>query len=204
MDTYLRRLRAPVAIVVFSLLAGAGLAASDAADPFDDMLSPNESNADFDYDDSADKPWREGAVEELPLPADSDLLRVRLDALPAGFQAYMSPNHLTYSAEDRVFRFWLIIKSSAGAYNATYEGLRCEVQEYRVYAHGNPHRQPPVRANSNSSWQAVGIGAKNYRRELLVTLMCDESRRPAPLRDIVATLRGHRAYRSPSPENPDY
>jgi hypothetical protein len=204
MRTPAKRLPA-VAIVPLLLLASIVLAASDPADPFDDVLSPFESNAEFDYDDSGDQPWREGESEVPALPMDDQLLPVRLDTMPAGMQAYLSPQRLGYTDEDRVFRFWLIIKSQAGAYNATYEGLRCDVQEYRVYAYGNPRRDPPVQANRNSSWQAVRRhGAANYRWEMLATLFCDEARRPRPLRDVVATLKGHASYMSPSPDSPNY
>lgn len=196
-------LRAAV-VLLLSSMGGAAIAA-DPTEPFEDLLNPMESNAEFDYDDSGDKPWREGAVELPSLPADDQLLRVQLDTLPASMQAYISPARLDFDPDGRVFRFWLIIKSTAGAYNATYEGLRCDTQEYRVYGYGNPRRQPAVRVNSSSSWQALGGRQRgNYRRELGDTLMCNEARRSRPLRDIVATLKGQGSYLGPSPEFPNY
>lgn len=40
------------------------------------------------------------------------------------------------TAEDGVVRYALVVRSAEGAENITYEGIRCETGEFRIYATG--------------------------------------------------------------------
>lgn len=204
MNTVKRPAPLAAALLILLHLAGAARAERDPTDPFKSWKGENQTG-EFNYDDSQDKPWHEIAGKVPPLPADDDLLPVRVDSLTRPLQAHMGAASLSYNPQDRVLRYWLVITSPAGAYNATYEGLRCDTMEYKVYAYGNPRRTPPVQLATGTAWQKLGnIKPGTYRPEMMRTLLCNESNRPRPLRDILDTLRGNRAYRNPSADNSDF
>lgn len=203
MDTFKHRTFI-VSLLGLLLLAGAANAARDPTDPFHDWKSENELG-EFSYDDSQDKAWQENAVELRKLPADDDLLAVQVDSLPDSLQVHLAASSLTYTPADRVLRYWVVITSPAGAYNASFEGMRCDVGEYRIYAYGNPRRTPQVQPAAKAKWQPVGeIRSGSYRPEMMRTLLCNESRRPRQVAEILATLRGHAPYRNPSADNTDF
>jgi len=190
--------------VTLLLATGLAQAARDPADPFKGWKGENDTG-EFSYDDSGDKPWQEGVTKVPALPADDDLLPVRLDTLPDGLHAYIGAGSLSLDPVDRVLRYWLVIKSPAGAYNASYVGMRCATGELKVYAYGNPHREPPLRPVNNAAWRDIShVTPNNYHREMMRTLLCSEADRPLPLQDILATLRGQRPYRDPSADNIDF
>ena len=194
----------PTVLALWLACTATVLAARDPTDPFHDWKGENETG-DFSYDDSHDKPWQEDVTKLPPLPDDADLLAARVDTLPAPLQAYIGASSLSADPKDRVLRYWLVIKSPQGAYNATFEGLRCESGEYKVYAYGNPRRKPPVQAAPQPAWKPVGIRQPgNYRPEMMLTLLCNESKRPRLVSEILATLRGQAPYRNPSADNYDY
>jgi hypothetical protein len=183
-----------LALPLVLLLGMYGLQAQAARDYADPTHEPLE----FEYDDSQDKPWQESRVEQQALPADENLLRAEVERLPPGLQLYIDSASLQLDENDRVLRFWLVLKSAAGAYNATYEGLRCETREYKVYAYGNPRREPQVRAAPQPQWKSYrSYNLVNYRYELARTLMCN-SGLTRPVADIIATLRGQMDYIHPA------
>ena len=55
--------------------------------------------------------------------------------------------------QDRVVRFTLVIKGAGGAENVSFEGLRCETGERRVYAFGR--RDGTWSVARNSVWRPI-------------------------------------------------
>lgn len=149
----------------------------------------NESSVDFDYDDSQDKIWKEGETKLPPLPADDRLLAVEMDGLPHGLKLYLDAEDLSLNEADEVLRFWVVIKSPAGAYNATYEGLRCETAEFKVYAYGRRHSSPNVRPVPKPEWRDIGsLPGDHFRRELAQDLLCMDVT-PRSQRDIIQRIK---------------
>lgn len=184
-------------ILLFLLLVaslGAAQAARDITDPFYDDR-PEDERLEYDYDSSQDKPWQESQVELPALPDDNRLLKVESELMPPGLTLYIDGGSLTLDPKDRVIRFWSVIKSRAGAYNARYEGMRCDTAQYKVYAYGNPRRaEQPVRSAPEPVWRDVpGRRSSDYHRELVDTLLCDV-KGPRPLREILDTLNGRMEY----------
>lgn len=184
--------------------AGAQAQRGDPTDPFHDWKSENETG-DFEYDDSQDKPWQESSAKLPPLPADSDLLPARLDTLPGNLTAHIGAKSLSFDPNDRVLRYWLVITSPSGAYNASFEGMRCETGEYKIYAYGNPRRTPPIQPVAKPVWTPLNASWRaDYRSEMMRTLLCSEATRARQVSDILATLRGQQPYRNPSADNTDF
>ncbi|MCL4801223.1 MAG: hypothetical protein KJ025_16640 [Burkholderiales bacterium] len=120
------RFGARVAASLAAALAAAASAAALAQD------QPRDSAA--DSIDFGEAPFREERVALPPPPRDENL--IRFDAGPArrAFTYAVDAASLTVGA-DGVVRYTLVARSDAGATNVTYEGIRCETRERRVYAY---------------------------------------------------------------------
>jgi hypothetical protein len=76
----------------------------------------------------------EGEWTLPPYPAKSTLVEFSV-ADPTPFRFFIDGASLSPGA-DGVVRYVLVARSPQGAENVTYEGIRCESGEYRVYAVG--------------------------------------------------------------------
>ncbi len=117
----------------------------------------------------SDKPW----VEQLTqLPAYPDVKNLMaFDAGAATNNQYLVDTTSIKIGEDGVIRFSLVIKSSAGALNVSYEGIRCATSERKLYALGRDDKtwaQPRV-----SEWQTLDFVRQFYaQRELSKNIFC--------------------------------
>jgi hypothetical protein len=68
----------------------------------------------------------------------SRLVEVKLDMSPnTDFRYYVDWGSVS-AGEDRIVRYVLVARSASGAENLSFEGIRCQSREYRVYAVGKP------------------------------------------------------------------
>jgi hypothetical protein len=88
-----------------------------------------------------------------------------------------------------VVRYTLIAKSSTGALNVSFEGIRCSDRNYRIYAFGRPDSS--WSEARSSAWQPIPRDARNAQRAVLFSdFFC-------PGGAIIATAEeGVRALRS--------
>ncbi len=93
--------------------------------------------------------------------------------------------------EDRVVRYTLVVKSGGGgATNVSFEGIRCDAAQVRVYALGHPGARWSRARDAN--WRAIEYREINGHHNILLrNFMCTQtrSREAASLRDIVAALK---------------
>lgn len=78
--------------------------------------------------------WVESEYQLPPAPGDADLVPIQVGSLTENRFA-IDERSVTYSA-DGVVRYTLVVTSPGGARNVTYEGMRCETAEKRIYAFG--------------------------------------------------------------------
>lgn len=178
-------------LCVLGLLLALPAWAYDPTDPYS-----KHRTDDNQFDESLVKPWVESEVELPPLPPDDELVAMQLDTLQRGMRAYSHPATISLDGEDRVLRFWLVLKSDEGGYNATYEGLRCSTGEYKIYAYGHPHRAVPVKPAPEPTWRDLGEGPIAYRREVASSYFCSGIS-PKTLHQIVTGLRSGRSNDNP-------
>jgi hypothetical protein len=166
-------LRVLVAITAMSLLPSVTMAVDDnVVDPYWEHRDEGETGI-FDYDDSQDIPWIENETEILALPDEADLEQIDIDELPPGMKLLIDTSRISVDPGDRVVRLWMVLRSEGGVDNGTYEGYRCILNEYKVYAHATPRRDPPVSKMKRAVWRDVGKNVRgNYRRELLLNYFC--------------------------------
>jgi hypothetical protein len=148
-------------------------------------------SAPFNFDESLVEPWMEQETT-IPDPPELDSLHeLRADGLPPGFRLFLDIDRITVDPEDGIIRLWMMLRSSAGHENISYEGYRCITGEYRVYAYANLQRDPPVRALTRSTWRkARGERSTYYRKELLRHYLCGLRGARPPIEIQQAVRRG--------------
>lgn len=125
----------------------------------------------------SDKPWIE-QLTQLPAYPDTQNL-LTFDSGAQTSNRYLVDTTSIKIGEDGVIRFTLVMQSSTGAMNVSYEGIRCSTNERKLYALGRNDRtwiQPRV-----SEWQKLDLVRQFYaQRELSQNIFC-------PHRQIVSS-----------------
>jgi len=91
----------------------------------------------WDYDlDQEKKSWQELQAQIPQYPKPENLLK--FDAGAGTSNAFFVDANSISIGDDGVVRYTLMVKSSGGATNVSFEGIRCDTQELKVYAFGRP------------------------------------------------------------------
>lgn len=86
--------------------------------------------------DNAYKPWQEIAVQLPAAPKPENLLQFYVS--PIATQTFAIDTSSITVGTDGVIRYILVATSPAGARNVSYEGIRCQTHEKKLYAFGQP------------------------------------------------------------------
>ncbi len=78
--------------------------------------------------------WVEQQVEPPALPKDVDLVEFYFSAGTAN-RFFIDGSTLGVGS-DGIVRYVLVVRTSGGATNTTFEGIRCKTGEYKLYASG--------------------------------------------------------------------
>lgn len=143
------------------------------------MLGAGEAMAGLFSD--PDLNWKEGEHAFPPPPQDSGLR-----AFPVGASSsniFLVDESSLAVGEDRVVRYVLVVRTAGGAENVTYEGIRCETGERRIYAIGRPGGAWGVARQSD--WEFIGPQAHNRPRATLARAYFCEGSVPPRNRDEV-------------------
>lgn len=101
-----------------------------AASVLAESTPPDES-----FEEPVIAPWVESSYSLPPFPKDENLAEFSVDGAPNS-KAYVDKTAISIGTNDKVVRYVLVVKTSGGATNVSYEGLRCDTDEYRIYATG--------------------------------------------------------------------
>lgn len=85
-------------------------------------------------EDGEAKQWQEAAVVLPAPPAEASLLPFYVSAASEN-RFFVDVSTLTVG-DDGVVRYTLVVVSPAGGRNVSFEGMRCETRERRIYASG--------------------------------------------------------------------
>ena len=89
----------------------------------------------FEYDFDANiKVWKEIEAQLPPPPQAGNLVRVEVS--PASANRFMIDLASLSVGEDNVVRYTLVVESPAGARSISFEGMRCDIGETKLYAFG--------------------------------------------------------------------
>ncbi|MFV1973494.1 MAG: CNP1-like family protein [Thiohalobacterales bacterium] len=137
--------------------------------------------------------WKESTVDLPRWPEQDDLLEVSIGRGGDPFHYYIDPESISIS-DDRVVHYVLVIISSAGAWNTSFEGILCSKGEYRRYAYGSGRQWTPL---AGSGWQRIiDDGKYSYRDTLYQDYLCDPG---GPNPDVSGILRRIRYQRDSFP-----
>lgn len=165
------RTRALATVVALAMLTGA--------------TSPQWRDWDYDFDQDV-KPWKEIEAKIPGYPKPESLLPFEAGA-PAEHHYFIDAPSVSIG-EDRVVRYTLVVKAAGGATNVTFEGMRCETNEQKIYAVG--------RANGNwvrarkPQWRRVGYQNVNRHHGVLYKDFLCSGRLPvASEREVLQRLK---------------
>ena len=130
------------------------------------IVSSSASGFDNDFEE---KPWVEIEVQLPAFPQNENLVPFKVGAA-SDTQFKIDSKSLSVGA-DTVIRYTLIVVSSAGAENISYEGMRCTTGERRFYAFG---RSDGTWSKArNTQWTKIQGSLNNHHVELFVNYFCN-------------------------------
>lgn len=134
-----------------------------------------------------EKPWKEVDEVQFPtFPRDENLIPFQVGAI-TDTRFFVDGNSISVGS-DSVIRFALVVDSSAGARNISYEGMRCETAERRLYASGRSD-STWARARSNQ-WVRIKGGSNNHYAGLYANFFCTVGASPiTEAEDVRKVLR---------------
>ncbi|SFP34491.1 CNP1-like family protein [Nitrosomonas cryotolerans] len=120
-----------------------------------------------EFDDK--KSWVELQTQLPAFPEQRNLIKFTVSAANSNLH-YVDTTSIKIG-KDGVIRYSLVIQSSAGALNVSYEGIRCDTHERKLYALGRDDKtwsQPRT-----SEWQMLENVIQYYaQRELAKYFFC--------------------------------
>lgn len=126
--------------------------------------------ADFE-EDFNDKKWQEVVVQLPAAPQQENLLPIYVSAATDN-EFFIDGSTLTVAA-DGVVRYVLVVQTSGGARNVSFEGMRCETRERRIYASGRPDGS--WSKSRNNEWRRIqDVAANRYHAALFGDYFCPE------------------------------
>ncbi|MCU7799467.1 MAG: CNP1-like family protein [gamma proteobacterium symbiont of Lucinoma myriamae] len=121
--------------------------------------------------------WKEGSNAMPAYPENSDLLEVAGPPAYQNYQYLIDGKSLTVGA-DGVVRYAIVIRSSSGADNAMFDGIRCTTNQMKNYAYGTTGMDGKKKfiLKSNAAWKPFrSVGVTGYGPILAANYFCDHS-----------------------------
>ena len=147
-----------------------------------------------DFDDET-KEWKEIESQLPRVPQGKEL--VLMDMGPySRYHFYIDPPSVSLGT-DGVVRYTAVIKTAGGALNVTFEGMRCETRELKLYATG---RSDGTWSRArNTKWERITRYAKPYHFNLYREYFCTSHSRPTPPKVAIDALRRGIGLGNPNP-----
>jgi len=143
--------------------------------------SPGDGDSKSAFDN---KTWEEQKASLPPFPKTENLAPIYVG--PTTFEFLVDMTSISVN-EDGTIRYTLIARSSTGAVNVSYESIRCETYERRLYALGRP--DGTWSQARNARW--VPIGGAQYAT-LAGDFFCARLGRVRAAEDVVDLLKRSR------------
>lgn len=146
---------------------------------------PSQFEQDFDDDTKA---WTEVLSALPPAPRAADLIPFNVSG--ASQYRFAIDGYTLSIGTDGVYRFVLVATSPQGSRNVTYEGIRCETGEKKIYATGQPDGRW-VKSRS-AAWTPIEeVGNNRQEAALMKEYFCIDSYPTRSLQEILVRLRQH-------------
>lgn len=149
-----------------------------------------QSRFEEDFDD-VDKPWQEIAVQLPPAPQPANLAPL---TVPASSTHRFEVDTSSISVgEDGVVRYVMVATSEGGARNVSYEGIRCETYERKLYAFGRPDGS--WSRSRRDQWERIrALGPTQQHASLARDYICEGKTVTGKAAEIADRLRYQRPF----------
>ena len=121
--------------------------------------------------DFDEQEWVEQQARLPAFPKAENLLVARIEVART-FQFMVDASTIDVG-KDGVVRYVLVARSASGSENISFEGLRCETRERKLYAVGRPDKT--WAQARNSAWIAYSKSATNHYAELAAMFFCPDT-----------------------------
>lgn len=140
----------------------------------------------FEHEFDQDKPWSEVAVKLPPYPKDANLIPFSVSAATRNHY-FVDAGSISVGA-DKVVRYTVVIQAAGGAKNVSFEGIRCETGEKRLYAYGHP--DGAWSKARNAGWEDIKLRSQlSYQKALYEDGFCPDGISVKDGKEAVRNLR---------------
>ena len=137
-------------------------------------------------DPDAPRFWEETEVKIPTTPPSKDLKPFYVSATAQLKFALDAPS--IAFGKDEVIRYVLVITTPSGAQQVSYEGIRCEKYEWRLYA--TMQKDGVWHKSANSRWQVIrNTGYNSYHAALVRDAFCDNAIPRRSAKEIIPLLK---------------
>ena len=137
-------------------------------------------------DPDAPRFWEETEVKIPTAPPSKDLKPFYVSATTQLKFALDAPS--IAFGKDEVIRYVVVITSPSGAQQVSYEGIRCEKYEWRLYA--TMQKDGAWHKTANSRWQVIKNTSYNsYHAALVKDAFCDNAIPRRSAKEIIPLLQ---------------
>ncbi|MEI7614203.1 MAG: CNP1-like family protein [Betaproteobacteria bacterium] len=119
-------------------------------------------------EDFDEKPWSEVEVQLPAFPEKENLIAFKVGAVVESL--FFIDGKSIVIGSDGVIRYVLVVVSSQGAQNISYEGMRCDTLERRFYASGRSDKT--WSKARNNQWVRIQGTSNNHHVELFNNNFC--------------------------------
>ncbi len=140
----------------------------------------------FDYEFENEKPWVELAAQLPPTPRAENLVEFNVSS--ATRHKHLVDTASISVGADKIVRYTVVIEAAGGAKNVSFEGMRCETGERRLYAYGHP--DGTWSKARNAGWETIKFRSLlSYQKALFEDHFCPDG---INVRDAGAAVRSLR------------
>ena len=140
----------------------------------------------FEHEFDQDKPWFELATQLPAYPKTENLIPFSVSSATRN-KHFIDANSVSVG-EDKVIRYTVVVEAAGGAKNVSFEGLRCESGERRLYAYGHP--DGTWSKARNAGWEDIKLRSLlSYRKALYEDHFCPDGIHVKDGKEAVESLR---------------
>ena len=133
-----------------------------------------------------EKQWIENESALPAFPASHNLIPFEVSPVTRN-KHYVDVTSISV-AKDDVVRYTVIVEAPSGAKNISFEGMRCDTGERRIYAYG--HADGTWSPAKNTSWQEINfISSFSYQKVLYEEFFCPPGNYAKTAAEAVMNLR---------------
>jgi hypothetical protein len=142
---------------------------------------------DFERQFEEEKPWVEVAAQLPTYPKSENLIPFSVSSATRN-RHFVDAESISVGP-DLTIRYTVVIETAGGARNVSFEGMRCETGERRLYAYGHP--DGTWSKARNAGWEDIKMRSLlSYQKALFEDHFCRDGIRIRDSKEAVRSLRG--------------